>query len=174
MPEYRRYHPEFNMKPEVFERIVAELFPRLEYVHLQGYGESVISPYWPRILERCRPFAGKLRFGLVTNLSRKTASMWRDMVDMGFHIIVSCDGATKATFESIRHRSRFETILENLETIRRARLELGRGEIEFLVTLQGLNYREMPMFIDLASRYGVGRVTFASVIGTMPASPVAR
>lgn len=166
-PEYQEYRPEFNMRPEVFERIAREIFPHLEYAHLQGYGETVISPHWPQILEMCRPFAGKLRFGLVTNLSRKTASLWRKMVELDFHIIFSCDGATRKTFESIRRLSDFEDILENLETIRQARREFGRGQLEFLVTLQGLNHREMPLFVDMAERYGARSVNYASVMGTV-------
>ncbi|MBI4422954.1 MAG: radical SAM protein [Elusimicrobia bacterium] len=169
-PQYREYHPELNMSPALFERLTREVFPRLEYAHLQGFGETTVSPHWPRILELCRPFAGKLRFGLVTNLSRAGASTWRQMADLGFHVIFSCDGVTRGTFETIRRGGRFEAILENLETLRRARRESGKGELELLVTLQGLNYREMPDFVDFAERYGASRITFASVMGTLPAS----
>ncbi|MBI3550768.1 MAG: SPASM domain-containing protein [Elusimicrobia bacterium] len=165
-PLYARYNPAFNMKPATFRKIAHELFPSLEYAHLQGYGETVISPHWPEILEMCRPYEGKVRFGLVTNLSRRDPAMWRRMVEMGFAIIFSCDGATAETFEKIRVGGDFSHILENLEVIRRARAEFpGRGLLDFHMTLQRLNYREMPGMVDLAARFGADRVTFASVKG---------
>lgn len=169
-PLYARYNPDFNMKPELFGKIATELFPHLEYAHLQGYGETVISPHWPEILEMCRPYVDTLRFGLVTNLSRRDAAMWRRMVEMKFAIIFSCDGATAETFETIRVNGRFEHILENLSAIRAARAELGGGFLDFHMTLQRLNYHEMGAMVDLAARFGADRVSFATVKGNGAAS----
>lgn len=169
-PEYRTYHPEYNMTPELFGRVVKELFPHLEHVNLHGYGESIISPHWLEILDQCAPYAGAIRFALATNLSRVHDDMWRKMIASGFVISASIDGATKATFESIRVNGRFEDILHNLETIRVARREHGRGKLGLLTTLQKRNYREMPDFIDLAARAEANFVTFASVME----SPVPR
>ncbi len=163
-PEYRNYHPEYNMTSELFGRVVRELFPHLAHVNLHGYGESVISPHWLEILDQCAPFAERIRFALATNLSRVNDEMWRKMIASGFVISASIDGASKAVFEKIRVNGRFEDILHNLETIRAARKEYARGKLGLLVTLQKLNYREMPDFIDLARRADADFVTFASVM----------
>ena len=169
-PLYARYNPEFNMKPDLFRKITEEIFPHLEYAHLQGYGETVISPHWPEILEMCRPFAGKVRFGLVTNLSRRGAEMWRKLVEMKFMIIFSCDGATPETYEKIRVGGRFAHIEENLEAISQARRLRPGGFLDFHMTLQRLNYHEMPLMVDLAARHGADRVSFATVKGNGAAS----
>jgi len=161
--EYREHHPEYDMAPELFQEIAREIFPHLEEAHLQGFGETVISPHWMRILELCRPFAETTRFSLVTNLNRKDDEMWREMVRMGFAIVFSCDGATPGTFEAIRRGSRFERILANLKVIQKALHDTGRGKLFFLVVLQKLNHEEMPAFIDLAARYGAEQVVFSSV-----------
>ncbi|MFH1620389.1 MAG: SPASM domain-containing protein, partial [bacterium] len=127
-----------------------------------------------------------------TNLNRKDDGMWLEMVKMGFQITFSCDGATPRTFESIRHGSWFERILSNLEVISKERKKLKQElfhtstpyplpstlsaqtdksdnlpELCFLVTLQPANYREMPLFIDLASRYGAEKVVFSNVQGSI-------
>jgi len=162
-PEYRVHHPEFDMTPELFQEIACEIFPHLEEAHLQGLGETVISPHWMRILELCKPFAPTTSFSIVTNLNRKDDEMWREMVGMGFKIVFSCDGATKGTFEAIRRGSCFERILANLEVVQEAMRANGGGKLHFLVTLQKLNYEEMPLFIDLAARYGAEQVGFLSV-----------
>jgi len=163
-PAYVRYRPDFNMTPELFDKVAEEVFPLAEYVHLQGFGETVISPHWPKILESCAPYAEGRRFGLVTNLSRVDDAMWRRMIDLGFVVIFSCDGATRETFETIRRRSRFADIERNLRAVSDAMSKLGRGELVFLVTLQKGNYREMPLFVDMARRYGASRVTFSTVM----------
>ena len=162
-PRYKTYDPQLNMSPALFDRVAAEIFPHLEYAHLQGFGETVVAPHWLDILEKCRQFSGALRFGLTTNLSRRHDEMWRTMVSEDFRIIFSCDGATPETFETIRQGSRFSHIIENLATVAEARRRCGRGGLDFHVVLQRLNYREMPLFVELAARFGADRLTFASV-----------
>jgi radical SAM protein with 4Fe4S-binding SPASM domain len=171
-PRYREHRPEYDMKPALFRKIVQEAFPYLEEVLLQGYGETIHSPHWLEFLDLCEPFAGRIRFVLVTNLSRKNAEMWRKIVRMDFQVIISCDGATETTFEAIRRNGRFEGILENLAVLKAARQEHKTGALQLQVTLQRLNYREMPLFIDLAQKYGVEQVSFVSVRKSIhPASP---
>ena len=123
------------------------------------------DPDFDMKLELCRPFAGRVRFGLVTNLNRRDPAMWRKLVELGFVIILSCDGATPETFERIRRGGRFENVRENLRIIREARREFGRGRLFFYSVLQTLNYREMPAMVELAARSGADRITFTSVNG---------
>ena len=167
MPEYAVYRPELNMGPELFGRVASELFPHLEYAHLQGFGESVISPHFPRILDLCESYAargggGRLRFGLVTNLGRRDDGLWLRMARMGFQIRFSCDGATREVFEAIRRRSSFELILHNLGLLGKT------GSLSFNVTLQKANWRQMTLFVELAARYGVKEVLFSSVQRNLP------
>lgn len=169
-PEYREYRPDYNMSPGLFRRVASELFAHLEEVNLQGFGETVVSPHWPEILRLCEPFADSLRFHIVTNLSRKDDAMWEDMVRMGFKIAFSCDGATKEVFEAVRRGGRFEVIEHNLDLIASRRRKGGRAGLDFNVTLQKLNYRQMPLFIDLAERAGADRVVFGPVQQHLPTS----
>ncbi len=164
-PQYARHRPEYDMTPALFRKIANEFFPYLEQAHLQGFGESVISPHWPEILKICRPYSRDIRFTIVTNLNKKDDGMWKELVDMGFQISFSCDGATPETFEAIRRGSRFERILSNLEVVRKARASFKGPEFCFLVTLQSGNYREMPLFIDLAAHYGAEKVVFSNIQG---------
>jgi radical SAM protein with 4Fe4S-binding SPASM domain len=157
------YDPSLDMTPRLFDRVAAQLFPYLTHAHLQGFGETVVSRHWPEILDKCAVLYGSVRFSLVTNLGVDDPAMWRKMTAAGFWINFSCDGVTKKTFEYIRRGSRFESILRNMEIIQAARREHGRGNLSLLVTLQKNNYMEMPGFVDLAKRYGAGRVTFTSV-----------
>lgn len=162
-PEYRRRDPSFDMTPAVFEAVVRELFGSLERVNFQGYGETTVSAHWPRLLDLCEPFVGKLEFELVSNLVRQDPGMWRRMLRMGFRIFASCDGAVEETFRAIRAGARLGTVLGNLEILRRAREESGGRAPTLLVTLQRRNAREMPLFVDLAARGGAERITYSTV-----------
>ncbi|MBI5240647.1 MAG: SPASM domain-containing protein [Elusimicrobia bacterium] len=162
-PEYRRRDPAFDMTPAVFEAVARELFPLLERVNLQGYGETTVSAHWPRILDLCEPFAGRMRFEIVTNLIRQDERMWRRLLRMGFEIFASCDGATEETFQDIRAGARLSSLIGNLEALSRAREDGGGRRPALLVTLQRRNADEMPLFVDLAARTGAGRVIFSTV-----------
>lgn len=166
-PEYRRRDPAFDMTPAVFEAAVRALFGCLERVNFQGYGETTVSAHWPRILELCEPFVGKMEFEIVTNLIRQDAEMWGKMVRMGFRIFVSCDGAVEETFRAIRAGARLRSVLGNLEVLRRAREESGGRAPTLLATLQRRNAREMPLFVDLAARVGVERIIYSTVAEPM-------
>ena len=168
-PEYRRRNPAFDMTPTVFEAVARELFVCLERMNFQGYGETTVSAHWPRILQLCEPFVGKMEFEIVSNLIRQDAEMWGKMVRMGFRIFVSCDGAVEETFRSIRAGARLSTVLGNLEVLRRARKESGGRAPTLLVTLQRRNAREMPLFVDLAARGGAERIIYSTVAESMPA-----
>ncbi|MFH1618326.1 MAG: radical SAM protein [bacterium] len=156
-------NPDLDMKPALFRKIAGELFPFLSQVHINGLGETVVSPHWPEILETCSSHAGKIKFGLVTNLGAGDSAIWNKTAEAGFRISFSCDGTTKKTFEHIRRGSCFETVLENIETVKTAMARSGKGSFSFLVTLQRDNYKEMPDFVDMAERSGACRVVFASV-----------
>lgn len=163
-PEYKVRRPEFDMSPELFDSLARRLFPLLKSVHLQGFGESTASPHWPAILATCGPWAGRLRFSLVTNLVHPDPVSWRRVARLGFTVHASIDGADARVFETIRRGASFEGMLGNLETVRAARAESDlRGEFAFTVTLQRLNIRQMPDFVDLAARCGVDRVRFNMV-----------
>jgi radical SAM protein with 4Fe4S-binding SPASM domain len=158
-PEFEKYRPELNMSPEVFLRVAAELFPWATFVDLRGFGETTILPYWPEVVDELQkhPF---VEWHLVTNLSLPRPETWRKMIRTGFTLGFSCDGATQATFETIRRRSRFATILENLEILQEAIAQERRGYVYFISTIQRRNFHEMAALVELAARFGVTEVQF--------------
>jgi radical SAM protein with 4Fe4S-binding SPASM domain len=70
-------------------------------------------------------------------------------------IHVSIDGATPATYERIRLRSRLERVLHNIELLLDARARLGseRPHLRMVVVAMRPNLHELPQLVRLAHRH---------------------
>ena len=82
-------------------------------------------------------------------------------------IIVSMDGATKETYESIRQNGKWECLMDNLEAISE---KLTRGEtgcFSITMTVMRENIDEMMDFYQLAKRLKCPYVTFQRMYGNL-------
>lgn len=161
-PKYAKYSPKLNMPLELFDKTAAALFDDAYFVDLRGFGESVILPHWPDLVDRLERFP-LVNWHLVTNLSLPRDHVWERMMKMGFVLGLSIDAATAATFEEIRVRSHFSTILKNLELVTDRIKRDARGYAYFIVTVQKRNVHELPQIVELAARFGVPEVQFKIV-----------
>lgn len=161
-PKYDKYNPKYNMSLEMFEKVAEALFDTTYFVDLRGFGESVIIPYWPEILNKINQYP-LINWHLVTNLSLPKDEIWDRMVQNGFILGISFDASTKETFETIRKRSRFEVILHNLEVLQTSRKTHQKGFDYFIVTVQKKNIFELKGIVEIAAKYGVSEVQFKMV-----------
>lgn len=165
-PKYAKYDKGLNMDLSIFDKVAEAIFPDAYLIDLRGFGESVILPQWPEVLDRLDKYP-LINWHLVTNLSLPRDAVWEKMVDQGFVMGFSCDAATAQTFEKIRVGSRFDRTLHNLELITNRIKSTGRGTLYFIVTVQKQNFHELPEIVELAHRYSVPDVQFKMVRGHM-------
>lgn len=127
---------------------------RTEVALLSG-GEPLLNPEWPEIAETLR--AENLRLWLLTSgLSlAKHAQRAASLFDT---ITVSLDGTNRETYAAIRGLDAFDKVCEGIRAAARA-----GARVTVRVTLQRANYRELPLFLDLARRNGVRQVSFLAV-----------
>lgn len=161
-PKYKKYSPKLNMPLELFDKVAAALFDDTYFVDLRGFGESVILPHWPELLSRLESYP-MTNWHLVTNLSVPRDLVWERMMRMGFMLGVSIDAATQKTFEEIRVRSHFHTIIHNLELVTDCARRFNQGHVYFIVTVQKRNVEELEQIVALAARYNVREVQFKMV-----------
>jgi radical SAM protein with 4Fe4S-binding SPASM domain len=158
-----RYRPKLGkaegaMCFHTFKRLVDEL-PALEKVTLQGLGEPLLAPDLVRMVE----YAGKraIRIGFNTNGTLLTREKSERLVTAGLDWLnVSVDGATAATYESIRDGSDFARVRMNvidLVDVMRAR-RAERPTVSLVFVAMRRNVRELPDLVRLAARWGVGRL----------------
>jgi len=141
-----------------FERFKAlvDALPELETVTLQGLGEPLMAPDLFRMLEYGATRG--LRMGFNTNATLLTRSTAERLVDAGVDWLhVSVDGATAATYESIRDGSSFAKVERNVrglvEVMRARGVERPRLSIVFVAMRR--NLAELPGLVRLAAAWGV-------------------
>lgn len=151
-------HKKYNMNFDLFKKTADELFSHAKDIDLRGFGESIIHPEFEKFVDYALKFNSS--FGLVTNFSIKNDTLWTKLVKNNFWLGISFDGATKNTFEKIRKGSKFETVIHNLELIKKIRDKYKKDPwmIYFIVTLQKDNINELKNIIKLADKFGIKRI----------------
>lgn len=110
-----KYDSQWDMPMDLFKRVADELFPYAEIVDLRGWGESTIMHQFMDYVEYALRFG--CQYKLYTNLTKRDPAMWERLVEAGFVLAVSFDGAVPTTLEFLRGGSRFEIIEENLRLV---------------------------------------------------------
>jgi MoaA/NifB/PqqE/SkfB family radical SAM enzyme len=138
---------------------ISRLLPSLELlgtrmVALSG-GEPLLHPEWAQIAQLLKSRGLELWL-LTSGLSlAKHARRASALFDA---ITVSLDGTNRETYAAIRGLDAFDKVLEGI------RAAAGCGVAPSIrVTLQRANYRQLPMFIDLARAVGARQVSFLAV-----------
>ncbi|GAB4139327.1 MAG: hypothetical protein Fur0037_05550 [Planctomycetota bacterium] len=167
-------HPEFQENPvtmgkELLEKVAKDLFPRAHDVVLSSSAEPLMAPDLPRALELCRDY-GVPNFHFSTNALSMTEAIMDKIIDVGMPLLtISCDGATKETFEKIRRPARWEPFLRRFDLINERKKARGSKTPALSVTcvLMRSNIREVPQMIRFFRQRGVDYMNFVhmAVIG---------
>lgn len=153
-----RGFPKGEVSTERARKLIAEIARlRPGWVIVEG-GEPLLRPDLFELLGLMRQKG--LEVHLITNGMVISPQIIATLKQLGVKVMVSIDGATKATYEAIRNGADFDTVVQS------ARTYATEGLLEAInITLLKGNYREIPEFFDLAASVGVKRVT---IIGLKP------
>jgi len=134
---------------------IAELKPG--WVIVEG-GEPLLREDLFELLELMRQ--KELEAHLITNGMRLSPQIITALKQLGVRVMISIDGATRATYEAIRKGANFDRVVQA------ARYCVQKGLLEAInFTLLKRNYTEIPGVFELAASIGVQRITF---IGLKP------
>jgi MoaA/NifB/PqqE/SkfB family radical SAM enzyme len=131
----------------------------IEELQLQGLGEPMLNPAFFDMIEHAT--ARGIRVTSNSNLTLLTPSRARRCVSSGLaELSVSLDGATRATYESIRLRGRFDRFVRNLSRLMAARTAAGSAtpHVRLVLVLMRQNLAELPALVRLAADHGVDAV----------------
>lgn len=148
------------MSVELFSRIASEVFPKTRILFLGCSAEPLMSPEFERYADIVRSYSIPF-VCLVTNGQLLSENVCESIIRNGFHqIIISVDGASKDTYESIRIGGSFEKLVKNLEVLRDAKIRGGSSlpDTRFNFTAMKRNIDELQQLVELASDVGVTTV----------------
>lgn len=123
------------------------LLPGLEEIHLLG-GEPFLGAEPLRIMGIVADSDAAVRLIITTN-----GTLWTDRIErlterLSAHYVISIDGASAETYESIRLGARWDELQVNLERFKAA----GEG-LHFAYCLMVENCHELPDLLALAKRF---------------------
>jgi radical SAM protein with 4Fe4S-binding SPASM domain len=151
-----------------YEDLVALLdaLPDLDRLTLQGLGEPLLSPHLVSMVSEAARRG--IEVGFNTNGTLLTAEVARQLVEAGCGWLhVSLDGATAATYEDVRHGTRFaprpgqfDRVVANLRGLLAVRRELGAAtpRVQLVFVAMRRNVAELPALVRLGGELGVDEV----------------
>lgn len=142
---------------EISIDIIKKIEPIMKYcqlIMLNGDGEPFLYSNIIECMKMYKKYGVKI--GTNTNLCFIPPQLF-EYLDVFEYLNVSCDGATKATFEMIRRGLSFEVFLSNLKAIKEKKPSL-KLILDVVVMKQNIN--ELPQLVELASDYGCIKVKF--------------
>lgn len=127
------------------------LVPYLSDV-VAGGGEPLIIPFWRRFLaSEARNVNPYLRFATTTNATVIRDDVFDQLTTFNrLAMIISMDGATKATFEKIRQPAKWEPFLENVLRLRKLCADRGHFFSINISTMKS-NLCELAAFIAVCT-----------------------
>lgn len=158
-----------DMTFEQFRRI-CEQFPDLKFIGIAGEGTCFLHKDFIGMLEyldRRNVFVL-----LIDSFDTLDEHRSRKLIELGMHRVeASLDAATRETYETIRKGARWDSVIANLQTLRRLKVEMRSSfpDIFFRYVLTKLNLGELPDFIQLVADLdmNVGRPTVVQVAGLL-------
>ena len=121
-----------NMEFDLFKKIIDSCSPYLQYVSLDGPGETTMNPEAFRMIRHARSKGIRVMFS--TNCTLLDAAMADAIMDSGVDLIIfSVNGATSDVYESVHGRACYGQVLAN---IYRFLEQKRRRQARVLVALQ--------------------------------------
>jgi MoaA/NifB/PqqE/SkfB family radical SAM enzyme len=138
-----------DMPLPIYKRI-SGYFHLVRDVHLQGWGEPLLHPHLFTMIQIAK--AEKCRVSLTTNGALLSPDISEKLIREGVDIIaISIAGASRRTHESIRCRSDFDTLVDNIRILSgsKARLRSKTPNLILSFLMTKTNIEELPRAVDI-------------------------
>ena len=148
-----------NLNFEVFKKFIDQNKQLLK-IKLQGMGEPLVNNNFYKMVDYASQSG--ICSEITTNgslLNEKNINFLKK--SQLSRITISMDGATKETFENIRVKSNFDTVVDNsINLVKQFKRKIIRPEISAWCTLQKKNIFEAEKIFDLCSDIGFDKLTY--------------
>lgn len=153
------------LAPECFgenlRRELAAFYPYLSTLRIGGGEVFLISGFEELVAEVSAAVARPI-ISISTNGTLIDEAWAERIVRTPFQeVTVSIDGATPGTYARLRRGASLSQVLTNVERIQdlKRRINSNLPDVNFFYLVMRSNYREIPLFLQIAERLGIERIS---------------
>lgn len=148
---------------------ISEYFHLAQRVHLSVWGEPLLHPKLFDMIKIAKK--AKCITGFTTNASLLEREIARDLINLNLDtLIVSIDGASSSTYESIRKELKFDKVIANVRDFmeEKKKLKSKKPEVYIAFLVNRVNYHELPLMVDLAKDLGIKNLSAINLYLPIP------
>ncbi|MFH1114441.1 MAG: radical SAM protein [Pseudomonadota bacterium] len=152
-------NPLGDMSPDTMLKLDPYL-KRASWINVWGYGESLLSPRFFDLMDKCARFEGRIQ--LFSNGTTLTEENSLRLIEKNLHsLVISLDGASARTIQDARSGVLLEDVVDKITRLNRLKRSRGVGHprLSFSFTASMKNIHELPDLIRLAARLDAGTVS---------------
>jgi MoaA/NifB/PqqE/SkfB family radical SAM enzyme len=139
-------------EPDLFARL-RPIFPSLVRAYLFGLGEPTLNKHLPEYIAELTSLGVEVWFN--TNATLIDEEKAEALAKAGAECItVSIDGATAATYETIRRGAKFEACVRGIRALVDAGRKYGRPKVNLSFVAMASNIVELPAMMELCAELG--------------------
>lgn len=143
---------------------VEKAFPEVGVVSLSGWGEAFLHKDIVYMIKAAKKHGCDVN--ITSNATMLTPGLSEELIHAGLDgLQISFDGATKETYESLRKGANYDNVLQNVMTLNKLKKQYKskKPHLQLQYVATTTNYKEMPMFVDLAEKMEINFITFKTI-----------
>jgi MoaA/NifB/PqqE/SkfB family radical SAM enzyme len=163
--------PKAMLDEDVYQRVVRELYPYAKTMQLSAFGEPLMTPKMDQKLADLERFGMKLEMVSNGTLMMKESRFREQLLRTLELVTFSMDGATRATYNSVRTGAEFDEVFANISRFAERRLEMpaaSRPKMNFNYILMRRTVAEAPKFVEMVHRWGGDEIIFNHLVTFHP------
>ena len=163
--------PKWFMSDEVYDRVVAELYPFVKTVQFSAFGEPLMTPKMEQKLDDLRRTHTKLEIVTNATLMMRESRFREKLLDTLELVTFSMDGATRDTYNSVRTGADFDQVIDNIRRFAEKRMEMPaekRPRMNFNYIMMKRTVAEAPRFVEMVHELGGDEIIFNHLVAFHP------
>ena len=163
--------PKVMLDEDVYQRVVRELYPYARTMQLSAFGEPLMTPKMDQKLADLERHGMKLEMVSNGTLMMKESRFREQLLRTLELVTFSMDGATRATYNSVRTGAEFDEVFANISRFAERRLEMApaqRPKMNFNYILMRRTVAEAPKFVEMVHRWGGDQIVFNHLVTFHP------
>jgi MoaA/NifB/PqqE/SkfB family radical SAM enzyme len=163
--------PKETLDEAIYQKVVRELYPYARTMQLSAFGEPLMTPKMDQKLADLEQYGVKLEMVSNGTLMMKESKFREQMLRCLELVTFSMDGATRATYNSVRTGAEFDEVVHNISRFAERRLEMPpalRPKMNFNYILMRRTVAEAPKFVEMVHRWGGDHIVFNHLVTFHP------